>query len=490
MPRTYDFVMILLLVAFLVSSVGCSKPAPSEPSVLAAEFAKFRDGTESDLKNIQVALSQLNQKTDAGIRSPDIRLLNDFLDSTEKQYSDPQAWPKLPDEVHKLSDKLEEAIVEMPATQRIQRKKQSSRLAWALEAAWYCRKQDAPGDDPLSGPELDEALGDLLERAPRNGYVLVVKDVQARLDALRKSYSDQQLGNLLSEANIAKTEADSKAALAKLELYAGNKEIDKELVRLRELVQFKQDETALKTIEDGILKAVTIEDDQALRQTLLSNAERSLLQMKAEAVLTNRTDKAYLDRIKASRDQIDGLARVYIDKETAKQKEMIRKYNEWALKQILEVDSPNGWRYNVSRNWLETHFKGLKNATEDSKFEPFQIFPSSIAFFQELTGISYDAIKEDVITAHDLRAMYQYCNTKWDFNIDSMAYHFMREAVVKHLLPIQTQYLEAPVAKLYEEAYQKCWDKLKERPSDQLHIAKKAVAVPKLLLSDPIVQGK
>jgi len=53
-----------------------------------------------------------------------------------------------------------------------------------------------------------------------------------------------------------------------------------------------------------------------------------------------------------------------------------------------------------------------------------------------------------------------------------------------YLLPINTQLLEPPVARLYEQVYSKCWEKLKDRPADQLFISEQSVEIAKKTLDN------
>ncbi len=176
-------------------------------------------------------------------------------------------------------------------------------------------------------------------------------------------------------------------------------------------------------------------------------------------------------------------------------------YQRWALEQIKAYEA---WHYDQALANVEKMLKGLEsgrnvnwhpqgghllgpveagpNADEAppeimTQGNVFRVFPDVLDELARFAKVEVE--RPAAIPPHLQKQLY---GAGWDHKED-LAHKVTAYAMVRHLLPINEALLDRPVLKLYDEYFEKGWQKLEGR-DDQLWVAKEATRRSKLGLGD------
>ncbi|GIW82396.1 MAG: hypothetical protein KatS3mg105_4203 [Gemmatales bacterium] len=314
-----------------------------------------------------------------------------------------------------------------------------------------------------------------------------------------------QVEQLLKRANRAlEGKEDASAVFSSLEEFRGDPRVDEKMRELRAKVI---ETNALQQIESfgkNLKKTRSFANDR-VRQVSLLTIQESVLRLIADLELEETAPKGVLKKAEDLLASCDKELLALADKQKEDIAKKVRCYQAWALEQIREFDSPNGWYYDATLPWIREELKKFENASEDKEWLLFQVFPSTKTLIEDELGVKgLSELKGAKLTAEKQKEIYNkawsYFGWKNDIDIE-IAYRATRDGMVKFLLPIQPNLLDPPVYQLYQQAFAKGWQKLEGhngswiwdergeegkwvRISDQLFVAQQSAVVKKKTLEE------
>jgi len=115
-------------------------------------------------------------------------------------------------------------------------------------------------------------------------------------------------------------------------------------------------------------------------------------------------------------------------------------------------------------------------------WELLRVLPDVRSLMAEKTNVE---ISGPVLSPEQQAAIYKaaYGKVSWH-HAEELAYRATRDATVKFLGPIDERYLDPPVLRLYNKAFERAWSKLEGR-DEQMYIAEQAAQIVKRTPNDP-----
>ena len=375
-----------------------------------------------------------------------------------------------------------------------------SKANWALESLFVLDKYKNISDETLS--DAEDVLGALIERNTFEDFM----DLKIELENLLKNIETKNLDytktKVLEMAKNALNEGKNlESAYASLENYENVSEKAKVLRKnIRQKVLENSLIEQLGKIEKQLNKTILIKNSKVKINslaTILENLTKILVDLETEEDWSNVSKEIVASVKQLSADGEKEIQNITLEKEKEKEKEYLIKlknYQRWALAQIRLFDSKDGWNYDNTLIWVKgelTKFKGLPEPIEPPEFiKAFEISPSLPRLIEELLTLDLPETVEEkkwLLSVDKQKEIYGKAagNIGWKFNIDTeITYRIHRDAMVKFLLPIQTNLLDPPIYDLFLRAHEKGQRKLDGRDNDKIFLAEQALKIQKKSLND------
>lgn len=461
---------VLSLFAGVLSGCGSSKEKAGDADKQLAEVQVALQRIERELIGLQPGVPKESEQKIKGL---------------ESILSDPKQWPQQLDQVEKLRQELDGVVQSLPPLAAERVLPQLVRLNWAVEALWCLRMpSDVTNDQLENAPAI---ITEVLERQPKGHFEEFQKELAIRLKQLEPQVRKYRIGQLLERARLALANQDDAAAVySSLEEYRGEAEVTEIMPLLRSKVFEDNCTERMVGLAKTLERTRSFADDRA-RQLSLLNIQDGFLRLGIELELEVTASKELSKRTKELLAKCDKELLALAAKQQQEYAKKHRRYQEWALNEILKFDGPQGWYYDTTLPWVESELKLFQSATEDGQWVAFNEFPSLKELVQEKLGVDLSGAEGGILTADKRREIYDNARgtvVGWKNNIHTeIAYRATRDAMVKFLLPIQPQLLDSPVAQLYQQAFSKGWQKLEGR-EDQLFVAQQSAIIQKKALDE------
>lgn len=432
----------------------------------ADQSARFKDIQDS-LKKIDNDLSSLARDLP--------RNAEKSLSRIEDILNNPVQWPQDSPKAESLRQELESVVLDIPPIPFERILPRLTRISWGVESLWLLRTHANPRPEDLE--EVQSQISDAVDRRPAREYEPLFRALTAKLADLDTKLPRYRLERLMARARkVLENQEAPGPVLAGLEEFQNEQVVAEVLPRLRSRLLEDVARERLIPLEKNLIASRKIGDDR-VRQAALLTIQDGLLRLLVDLGLGDVPPKDLQERanalMKTSDDEIVAIAR----KEQAASADRLRRYQGWALEQVRYFDSPNGWFYDTSYPVIREQLWSFRDAKSGGPWPLLQVFPSAKEIIDQKTSVSHSSMDHGILTA-DARIQI-YAGWERFTSLDKeLAYRATRDGMVRFLLPIQQNLLDPPVLQLYQQAFNKGWQKLEGR-EDQLYVAKQSATVVK-----------
>jgi len=383
--------------------------------------------------------------------------------------NDQISWPKTSEEANKLRERLVVFVKQMPPLAQEHFLPMLIPIRWSVEALGVANQN--------GGEEMGDRLiacEALLENAPDDAPEAIVHLLQelhntaaaaTQVEAVEMAEKSLETGNGVEEAWSA------------LETYT-----DDEIKSLRERLRAKLVDVQVKDRASGLRAQLDLalrSSDSTLRRVGVTRVYEAVVSMKLDSLAQPTSADAvskYLDPvIHDAEAALTKLANVQ-QKADAKR---LREYQRWALSQIQQCER---WFYDLAIAEIKEKFSSFEEPEESVTWELLRVLPDVRSLMAEKTNVE---ISGPVLSPEQQAAIYKaaYGKVSWH-HAEELAYRATRDATVKFLGPIDERYLDPPVLRLYNKAFERAWSKLEGR-DEQMYIAEQAAQIVKRTPNDP-----
>lgn len=425
------------LVALSLLATGCPQGA-TELSALKSEVAALR----SDVRNLT---------------SREAPSLARFLALS----SDPEARPRTAEEATRMRSEFAKFLHTLSAEEEAVLLPDLRRARWSVQAVWMLRTlAEAPVASVRSAalPQLTELLHD---DASSSG------DLRNELIATRRRLLKELLA---SEASLGPDEM-----LGYLETDPEDSDLQAAFVRALEESINLHAKQVCATASDRLGKLKDVQDHEVVRSGLLQLHEQLLTEW--HAVLDHGSDASVIGDLRRAMAAV----KAALDQEVAREREVERQrlveYQRWALRRVKLFEEEYGGET------IKGRVKSALDAFKSPK-EPFawDVLRSGSALGIVQSWIATTPVLDGTLSVEQQSEIYKHFHTTaigWRGKDTDLACAVLRDGLLRILGPIDPKFLEAPVATLYQRAYQTGWNYLEGR-EDQTWVAQEWVMVRRL----------
>ena len=500
----YKLLRLFVLIFLTFNSFGCGPEKPTPATHADVErlkdemISRLEEFKKTQKKHMELldSLAMEQKSIKSMVPSDSLNGISEILERVK----DITKRPKTENDIETERKKLQAIFSKLHPLAAPLVMVDISKANWALEALFILDKYKNISDETLS--DAEDVLGALIDRSTFEDF----KELKIELENLLKNIETKNLEytktNVLEKARDALDNGKNlESAYASLESYENDSEKAKVLRKhIRQKVLENSLIEQLGKIKKQLDKTKLIQNSK-VKINSLANILENLTKIQVD--LETEEDwsivsKEIVGRVEQlSADGEKEIQIITLEKEKEKEKEYLVKlknYKRWALAQIRLFDSKDGWNYENTLMWVRgelTKFKGLPESIEPPEFvKAFEVSPSLPSLIEELLKVDLPETVEEkkwLLSVDKQKEIYGKAagNIGWKYNIDTeITYRIHRDAMIKFLLPIQTNLLEPPIYDLFLRAYEKGQRKLDGRDNDKMFLAERALKVQKKSLND------
>ena len=407
--------------ALLSTTARWQETSQQQNTALVSAMDRFKEASANELHQ-QTILVRRALGSAAPAELPES--LTKMLNSLEEQIRVKNKWPKDTAEANAMNTALRDFLRQLPAWEEENVLPRLNALRWGVQSLQVLRANDNAVGQNLEAAE--EAFENQLSTQPEGGSADISADLAAHLKVATEKFAEFRRDTAIKEAQkqLANTTTDGFEVWQRLGEWAASKTHGTQVIELQRKLHSKLFEVEASKFSEATranLKKLEAVAEDALRQAgnlrLLDSVMTQRLRLLEEADAPVSADRS-LAHLSAS---IEAQIKTVSEKQRKEDTARILGYQQWVLHQITNFHAD------------------FQKAQEQKK-----------------PGTVYGT------------------NTYTDFGM-------IRDAVVKHLLPISPGYLDPAVSKIYSQAFEEGWSKLdgKEEKHFQTEVAQKDATTPK-----------
>ena len=390
---------------------------------------QFKDVYASEQRQQTAVIRRvLGNATPAPLPEPLVKTLA----SLEERIRDESKWPKDANGMNAMLDELRGFTREMPGWAEEDLLPRLNPARWGTSGLALVVSGRTVNNDVL--PDFLDQVDTALESKPDGASELVASqlnkirtELRTRLDVFRRGNAIADAERLLKDGGTADEFSEIQERLSE---WAGIPDFKTRIKKLQHDIRARSlsDDTAkFAASVDAALLRISSEPSPMIRQMSLGKLLDGVVTQR-QLLLENPDTQENLPRKLAEQSaRIEMAIEAEGKAQSAEQEKKFREYQRWALKQISNFDAD------------------FKKAQEQKK----------PGWWAEKTGRWIDT--ESTYTNFEM----------------------IREAMVKHLLPISLGHLDSAVARLYGEAFERGWKKMEDQKNLQTEVAKQEAVVEK-----------
>lgn len=343
-------------------------------------------------------------------------LLTNRISDMEKKISNEKAWPKDIAESVEMRNELHDVLRQIPPWAEESILPRLNAMRWGVAALTLIAKSKVVSDDTIR--DLFDEIDTALVAKPDGVPESVVK----RLSGIQKSIKERFLKATIADAEklvkkSGATPAEFSEAMERLSEWSGEEGVKKLLHDIRSRMLSDETSDFRKTIESNLTLAdkESKESSVIIRQISRSRLLDSVISKRQSLQESHDADEKLIQSLTDLASRIEKAIQDEEKSQAAENVKKIREYQRWALLQIE--------MFNVEmKNSERSRYVGLK--------------------------------------------------TEYD-------YQKIKDAMVKHLVPVSVGLLDSAVSRLYSEAFESGWKKLENTKHLQTEVAKQEALIPK-----------
>lgn len=219
------------------------------------------------------------------------------------------------------------------------------------------------------------------------------------------------------------------------------------------------------------LDGVTAIEDADIRRAALAKLSQQVDAIRLELALEGIDDDSgpIADTHRRLNNEIANSLNVLAQERRQDSRRARMRYQAWALREIQKMKSF------LNNDQMEKVLYRLLDESAESK-DPVKVLWADFAGVRKQFEKGIGTLPDNLQLSDTQKAMIgPFVKDNWD----SLLYQVKHDAACRHLLPIDQNALDPPVAKFYSEAFEKVWTQIEDGDGMQLSLAKRSTRIPK-----------
>jgi hypothetical protein len=388
-------------------------------------------------------------------------------------------WPKSAAEAQLLHDEFAAFFKSLKPAVQDDHLARLLPVKWAVEVILAIRKGEALQDG--GADEFYAELNDLLGQDPSNASADLITELGIQIKKAETAANKRRRDSLIQLAQSAlRPDGDAVVALERLGPLSGP-DVDKLRSELKSKIDITGVVQQIKLYRQLLAVAGDVSNKPFLRQASASRVQEESTALLLDLNSRKIGDRAHLGELGGIVDESQHLWDKLVAEQQAELQragaKKVRDYQRWTLDSLRSYEKEE---YDLCLKWTVEQLNLVGSLADGAEWQLLAKYPWSKKLIQQKLGVPMADVEGARLTRQKRDELYNNLGfTGWKNNIDQeIAYRAVRESMILYLLPINTSYLEPPVARHYQKAFDKGWEKLEGR-NDQLEVEKATITVEK-----------